>query len=92
MPAGGMIAKDSVVVNPNGTTAPGPLFMMEKMKAGFNADSGDWKYSMVMPDGGVFGVTNGAGSAKMTFCYECHMAVADAQDSLFFLPPEYRVK
>jgi hypothetical protein len=90
MPVGAMLAKDSFVAKGNGKLAAGPLFLMEKMAAGFNEDSGNWRYTMVLPNGQVFGTTNGAGSAKMQFCYECHMAVAEEQDSLMFLPDEYR--
>ncbi len=89
MAVGGTLAKDSFSVNADGGIAIGPLFLMEKMAAGFNADSGDWKYTMVMPGGAVFGATNGKNSAGMTFCYECHMTAED-QDSMFFLPEEYR--
>ena len=91
MPVGALLAKDSFVAKANGKLAAGPLFLMEKMPAGFNTDSGNWRYTMVLPNGQVFGTTNGAGSAKMKFCYECHMSVAEEQDSLMFLPDEYRV-
>lgn len=90
MPVGATVAKDSFVAKSNGKLAAGPLFLMEKMAAGFNKDSGNWRYTMVLPNGQVFGTTNGAGSAKMKFCYECHMSVAEEQDSLMFLPDEYR--
>jgi len=90
MPVGAMLAKDSFAAKGNGKLAAGPLFLMEKMAAGFNKDSGNWRYTMVLPSGQVFGTTNGAGSAKMQFCYECHMSVAEEQDSLMFLPDEYR--
>lgn len=92
MPAGSLLAKDSFSVSANGKTGPGPLFLMEKMSMGFNKASGNWRYTMVMPNGQIFGATNGKNSGKMTFCYECHMAVAAEQDSLFFLPDEYRVR
>ncbi len=90
MPVGALLAKDSFVAKGNGKLAAGPLFLMEKMAAGFNENSGNWRYTMVLPNGQVFGTTNGAGSAKMKFCYECHMSVAEEQDSLMFLPEEYR--
>ncbi|MDA1097653.1 MAG: cytochrome P460 family protein [Proteobacteria bacterium] len=90
MPVGAVLAKDSFVAKGNGKLAAGPLFLMEKMPAGFNKDSGNWRYTMVLPNGQVFGTTNGADSAKMKFCYECHMSVAEEQDSLMFLPEEYR--
>jgi hypothetical protein len=46
---------------------------------------------MIMPDGSLFGVTGGQGSENVQFCAECHAIVADDQDSLFFLPEEFRL-
>ncbi len=61
------------------------------MTAAFNGDSGNWRYTMVMPDGKVIGETNGMGSTNVEFCAGCHTAVTGAEtDSLFFLPEEYR--
>ncbi len=91
MPAGSVLAKDSFAVTPNGKVSIGPLFIMEKMNAGFNSASGDWRYSMIMPNGAVFGATKGAGSKKVAFCAGCHISVAPDVDSMFFLPEEYRV-
>ena len=91
MPAGGRIAKDSFTVSPDGRVGVGPLFIMEKMAEGFNEASDDWRYAMIMPDGSLFGVTNGPGSQNVQFCAECHAIVADDQDSLYFLPEEFRV-
>ena len=90
MAVGARMAKDSFLVRANGKVAPGPLFLMEKMAAGFSEASGNWRYSMIMPNGQVFGQTNGKNSAGMKFCYECHSAMAEEQDHLFFLPDEYR--
>lgn len=90
-PTGTVLAKDSFSVKGNGKVGPGPFFLMEKMAAGFNAASQDWRYTLIMPNGKVVGTTNGAGSSKMQFCAECHLAVED-QDSRFYLPEEYRVK
>ena len=87
-----MIAKDSFLVKATGKLVPGPLFIMKKMPAGFNKDSDNWQYSMIMPNGKLVGTTNGKGSATMKFCAECHAGVAENQDSLFFLPAEFRVK
>ncbi|MDX1486041.1 MAG: cytochrome P460 family protein [Alphaproteobacteria bacterium] len=92
MPEGAVLAKDSFGVSKAGAVSVGPLFLMEKMAKGFNKASGDWRYTMIMPDGSVFGVTNGKGSARMKFCAECHAAVGETQDHMFFLPAEYRVK
>ncbi len=88
---GSIIAKDSVAITANGDANPGPLFVMEKMQAGFNHVSGDWRYAMIMPDGSLFGTTNETGSAKVDFYVPCHLAV-EHQDRLHFLPNKYRVK
>ncbi len=90
MPVGSILAKDSFSANSDGSLAAGPLFLMVKMRAGFAPDRGDWKYSMIMPDGSVFGVTKGLNSAGMEFCNDCHAAVED-QDYLYFLPDDLRV-
>ena len=92
MPVGAVLAKDSFVVNPDGRVAIGPLFIMEKLAAGTNADTHDWRYAMIMANGAVLGTTDGKDSANVAFCAECHAAVADDQDSLFFLPDEMRAK
>jgi hypothetical protein len=92
MPVGSAIAKDSFGVTGNGKVTIGPLFLMEKMNAGFSPDSGDWRYTMIMPNGSVFGTTWGAGSEKVQFCAECHMSVTPDVDSMMFIPDEYRVK
>jgi Cytochrome P460 len=89
LPVGSIIAKDSLAVTDDNKILPGPLFLMEKMPAGFNYVSGDWRYTMVMPDGSMFGTTNGVGSDNVKFCIACHLAV-EAQDHLYFPPKQYR--
>ncbi len=69
----------------------GPLFLMEKMREGFNRESGDWRHTMVMPNGTIFGTTNGDNTELVQFCADCHSAVAEYRDSLFFLPAQFRV-
>jgi hypothetical protein len=66
-----------------------PCRIMEKMQAGFYGDSDDWRYTMVMPNGKVFGTTKGEGSAKVEFCIGCHIGAEI--DSMLFLPEDYRV-
>ena len=73
-----------------GDVFSGPLFVMEKMPPGFNAKSREWKYTMIMPDGSVFGVTGGADSQNVEFCITCHKKAGEENDHLFFLPPAYR--
>ncbi len=89
MPVGAILAKDSFVVTASGEAFAGPLFLMEKMPAGFAPEYGDWRYTSIMPDGSVLGISGGEGSTKVAFCGECHKAVAGDQH-LFFLPRQYR--
>ena len=89
-PAGSQLAKDSFAVKANGKLAPGPLFLMEKMPAGFSPETGDWRYTMILPNGTVFGTTKGAGAQKVQFCADCHLSVAPDQDSVMLLPEELR--
>lgn len=91
LPAGTKLAKNSFVVGAGGKVSLGPLFLMEKMAAGFNDASGDWRYTMIMPDGSTFGSTKGTNAAGVAFCSECHAIVAEEQDYLYFLPEEYRI-
>jgi hypothetical protein len=89
MPVGSILAKDSLKISASGKAAPGPLFLMEKMDAGYDPENGDWKYSMITPNGATWGVTGGKNSKGMRFCSDCHVAVEDF-DYLFFLPDAYR--
>ncbi len=89
LPVGAVIAKDSFTVRSDGSTVPGALYLMEKMPDGFNHASGNWRYTMIMPDGSVFGTTRGVGERQVQFCVSCHLAV-ESQDHLFFVPKEYR--
>jgi hypothetical protein len=87
--AGMAVALDSFVIRPDGQAEIGPLFMMRKMEAGFNADTGDWKYTMILPDGTVSAETTSASPSGTRVCVDCHSAAAD-QDQLMFMPEEYR--
>ena len=91
LPVGSVIAKDSFVVDHKGVAEPGPLFIMEKMAAGFNYVSGDWRYTMILPDGSLFGTTKGDNAGRVEFCISCHLA-REKFDHLFFLPKEWRVQ
>ena len=91
LPQGAVVAKDSFAVMGGGKIAAGPLFLMEKMGAGFHPASGDWRYTLIMPDGTVIGETDGKGSANVEFCAECHSAMEDT-DSLWLLPEDVRIK
>ena len=92
MPAGAVLAKDSFTVTGQGDVFTGPLFLMEKMAPGFSAKTREWRYTMIMPDGSLFGATNGAGSERVEFCAICHATAGDSADHLFFVPERYRVR
>jgi hypothetical protein len=85
LPQGAVAAKPSFTVAPDGRASVGPLFLMEKMEAGFEPEAGDWRYGMIMPGGAA------TAQEELGFCNECHAAVGADQDYLFFLPGEYRV-
>jgi class 3 adenylate cyclase len=91
-PEGSVLAKDSFEVTDLGDVFTGPLALMEKMPPGFSPDNRDWRYTMIMPDGSLFGTTNGENSVRVEYCAECHRGAGDEQDHLFFVPEEHRVK
>ena len=91
MPPGGTIVKPSFTVGMDGKTKPGPLFIMEKMTRGWNAETHDWRYAMILPGGKTYGVTKGVNSRGMGFCQECHAGAAE-NDMLFFADEEFRTK
>lgn len=92
LPEGSVLAKDAFEVTERGDVVTGPLALMEKMAPGFNPESRDWRYTMIMPDGTLFGTTKGEKSERVEFCVECHIAAGDEQDHLFFVPEPHRVK
>ncbi|MEM7268380.1 MAG: cytochrome P460 family protein [Pseudomonadota bacterium] len=91
MPVGSITAKESYTVNKKGQVKKGPLFLMEKVAAGELPETGDWKYSVILPSGKVMGVTGGEKSKKVAFCHTCHEAVLDGQDGMFYPEEDYRV-
>ena len=92
MPAGSVLVKDSFAVTKRGDVFSGPLFVMEKMPPGFKLASRDWRYTMIMPDGSLFGATNGEGSDRVEFCVTCHKLAGRENDHLFYIPKRYRVR
>jgi hypothetical protein len=89
---GAMIVKDSFTATGQGAILTGPLFLMEKMEAGFNIRDGDWRYMMIMPDGTVAGLSGGVNSRNVEFCAECHNTAPASQDRLFFMPDDVRLR
>lgn len=88
LPVGSILAKDSFTVTSDGIVQPGPLFLMEKMPSGFSYVTGDWRYSMIMPDGSLFGETRGANDERVDYCIGCHLAASIQGFDHIFLVPE----
>jgi len=88
MAVGSIVIKNSISAVESDGISRGPLFVMEKMAPGFAPDFGDWRYTMIMPNGKLFGMTGGPGNRAVAFCGECHLQVAE-RDHLFELPEEY---
>ena len=89
LPAGSIIAKDSFTVTKDRSVFAGALFLMEKLPMGSSPKTGDWRYQMIMPDGSLFGDTEGAGAKEVAFCQGCH-AVKKDNDFLYFIPEKSR--
>lgn len=84
MPVGTIIAKESFNINKKGKGVVGPLFFMEKVAAGGDADNyGNWVYSGVTPGGKPLKITQ-------KFCHDCHGAF-DTQDSLGYPGEDVRL-
>ena len=89
-PEGAILVKDSFAVTDQGDVFLGPLFLMEKMAPGFDPESRDWRYSMIMPDGSFFGITDGDNAESVRFCITCHETAGDENDHLFYVPEAFR--
>jgi hypothetical protein len=89
LPEGAIIAKPHFSVAGDGAVRRGPLLLMEKMRSGFSPATGDWRFTMVAPNGAIAGETAGRNAGAVEFCIECHKA-AWRQDFLMFVPPQYR--
>lgn len=90
MPEGAIIAKDALTVMEDGRIFPGPLAIMEKMPAGFDADAGDWRYVELLPDGSELGSSDGLNRDNIGFCVDCHNGAPENQDRLFLVPETWR--
>jgi hypothetical protein len=91
LPVGSIVAKDSFVISKGGRVVFSALAMMEKMPPGFNPTGGDWRFTLILPDGRLFGSTNAEDEYTVEFCQKCHIDAGADRDFLFFLPNKYRV-
>ena len=92
IPPGAVLAKDSFSISKSGEVVPGPLFLMEKMERGFKPESGDWRYTLILPDGSVLGTTEGENARNVAFCIKCHADAGEGQDHMFLPPKKFRRK
>ncbi len=92
LPEGAIIIKDSFTVTRHGDVRSGPLFMMEKMPAGFPSRAGTWRFMMLRGDDLLVGITDGEGAEKVQFCGECHHNAGARNDFLYFMPRNARIK
>lgn len=90
LPAGSVLAKDSMTVTDEGNIHPGALFVMIKLGQDASPATADWRYIMVMPDGSLFGDTMGNRADAVAYCHECHEQVAD-RDFTFFVPEAFQL-
>ncbi len=89
-PVGAVFAKDAITVTSDNKIFPGAMFGMEKLVAGANPDTADWRYFVVLPDGTLFGDTTGAEPELVEYCHACHAAKA-SDDYVFFVPKAHRL-
>jgi len=83
MPEGTVIAKESFKLNKENKVTRGPLFIMTKVGEGEVAETADWVYAGVQPNGKPM-------KFKQSFCHDCHGAFED-QDALGYPDPDVRV-
>lgn len=88
MPPGAMVVKDSFVITADGSIIAGPLFLMEKMPAGFDPDNLDWRYMTILGNGEVEGLSSEDGPGGTAYCGACHRRAK--VHHLFFVPEAYR--
>ncbi len=92
LPVGAILVKDSFTVTDDGMVEAGPLFIMEKMDDGFNYVTGNWRYTLVLADGAVYGQTLGDGAQRVEYCISCHLAAqVQGADHIFFVPEAFRL-
>jgi hypothetical protein len=78
------IAKGSAIATPifnvgqNGKVSAGPMLIMEKMQSGFNTHGGDWRYTLIAPDGAVLSDNSSIDAGQFNFCKHCSGVFADS--------------
>lgn len=92
LPVGSVLVKDSFTATDDGMAEAGPLFVMEKREDGFNYVTGNWRYTLILADGTVYGQTLGDGAQRVEYCISCHLAASvGGSDHVFFVPEAFRL-
>jgi len=90
MTTGATIIKRAFRVEADGRAHAYRIYVMEKMRAGYEPALHDWRFAAYESNGALVGETGGRNDARVRFCAECH-AAARAQDFLIYVPPTYRI-
>jgi len=75
---GSTLATPIYSISENGTVFAGPMLIMEKMNRGFNTPGGDWRYTLIAPDGTLIGDNTGTRKKTIKFCKHCSGIFADS--------------
>ena len=74
---GSTVVTPSFSVQDDGNVEAGPLFILEKMPKGFNTRAGNWRYTVIGPEGDIVGVTQGQHADSIEFCKTCNRTSAN---------------
>lgn len=74
---GSTLAVSTFEVGDGGRVEQGPVIFVEKMEPGFFALQGNWRYSVIDPDGGIVAVTRGINAEDVAICADCTHSQAD---------------
>lgn len=75
---GAVIATPSFSVANDGSVSAGPLVLLEKMQRGFLTYSGNWRYTVIAPDGQIVAVSKSLHHDDLPFCKTCDDAAGTA--------------
>lgn len=77
MPIGAIVAAAGFTIDGEGRAIPAPLFIYEKMSNGYLFGRGNWRQTLIEPDGTIAAVTKGPGAEQLTACADCGARAAD---------------
>jgi hypothetical protein len=77
MPIGATVVAAGFKIDDQGVLTPAPAMIYEKMINGYTIARGNWRQTMIAPDGDIIGVTNGPGADNLTVCQDCAAGSAD---------------